>query len=121
MNGSTIVYNMGMEETQDSFGARVRNWLWLAGMFTMYLFDRLGVWVGSRVNVVVRESDLFLGTALFLIGFVGFESGRYCDGNSADYLSCTRPATYYFYDAPHTILIILGVFLVMMWVLRDRR
>ncbi len=121
MSGSTFVYNTGMEETRDSFGVRLRNRLWLAGMFVMYLMDRFGVWIGARVNLVVKEVDLFLGVALFIVGLLGFESGRYCDGNSADYLSCTRPATYYFYDAPHTILIILGIFLIMMWVLRDRR
>lgn len=110
-----------MEETHDTFWARVRNRLWLGGMFGMYLMDRFGVWIGARVSLIVKEIDLFLGIALFCVGLLGFESGRYCDGNSADYLSCTRPATYYFYDAPHTILIILGVFLIMMWVLRDRR
>lgn len=121
MGGPTFVYNRGMEETHDSFGARARNRLWLSGMFVMYLLDRLGVWIGMRANVIVRESDLFLGVALFLIGLLGFESGRYCDGNSADYLSCTRPATYYFYDAPHMMLIVLGVFLILVWFLRARR
>lgn len=90
-------------------------------MFIMYLIDRLGVWIGARANIIARESDLFLGTALFLIGFLGFESGRYCDGNSSDYLSCTRPATYYFYDATHITLVILGVFLIMVWFIRSRR
>ena len=110
-----------MDEQPVSFTDTVRNRLWLAGMFVMYLFDRLGVWIGVRASIIVRESDLFLGVAVFLVGLLGFESGRYCDGNSADYLSCTRPATYYFFDAPHTILIILGAFLVMVWFLRTRR
>ncbi len=110
-----------MEEQPVSFVARVRNRLWVMGMFVMYLLDRLVSWLGVRATIVARESDLFLGAALFLIGLLGFESGRYCDGNSADYLSCTRPATYYFYDAPHTILIVLGVFLILLWFVRARR
>ncbi len=109
-----------MEESQTFIG-RVRNRFWVMGMFIMYLLDRLVSWLGVRASIAARESDLFLGTALFLIGFFGFESGRYCDGNSSDYLSCTRPATYYFYDAPHTTLIVLGVFLILTWFVRARR
>lgn len=107
-----------MEEQSVSFIGRLRHRAWVAGMFIAYLFDRALLWAGVRAKVIAKESDLFLGTALFLIGLLGFESARYCDGNSADYLSCTRPATYYFYDAPHTILIVLGVVLILTWWVR---
>ena len=114
------VYNSRMEE-QKTLIQRVGTQLWVMGMFSMYILDRIVSWLGVRARIAATESDLFLGAALFLVGFFGFESGRFCDGNSADYLSCTRPATYYFYDAPHTILIVLGVFLILVWFVRNRR
>lgn len=115
------MYNGTMEEQPLSLVGRIRNQLWLTGMFCMYLLDRTVSWLGIRGAIAARESDLFLGAGLFIVGLFGFESARYCDGNSADYLSCTRPATYYFYDAPHTILIVLGVFLILVWFVRNRR
>lgn len=70
---------------------------------------------------VVREFDLFLGNALILIGLLSFESDKYCDGNTADYLSCTRPSTYYYFDYLDIALIILGSTLVIAWFLKQRR
>jgi hypothetical protein len=97
---------------------RLRHSLWIAWMFIAYLFDRAIVYLGARLSLVVKEIDLFAGAAFFIIGILGFESGRYCDGNSAEYLSCTRPATFYFYDAVHTALIVLGIFLIIVWFLK---
>ena len=70
---------------------------------------------------VVREFDLFLGNALLFIGLLSFESDKYCDGNTADYLSCTRPSTYYYFDALDIVLIVLGSTLVIAWFLKQRR
>ncbi len=70
---------------------------------------------------VVREFDLFLGNALLLIGLLSFESDKYCDGNTADYLSCTRPSTYYYFDWLDILLIIIGSTLIIAWFLKQRR
>ena len=72
-------------------------------------------------RIVRRESDIFLGTLLFLLGFLNFHSGRYCDGNTADYLSCTRPVTYYYYTWLEMILIILGVTCILLWFMKRER
>ncbi len=91
----------------------------------------LGYWAGSMldsalratasyIQTIVREFELFFGTALLLVGFLGFESDKYCDGNTADYLSCTRPATYYYFDTLDTVLIVLGVFFILLWCVRVR-
>jgi hypothetical protein len=72
--------------------------------------------------IVRRESDIFLGATLFSIGLLNFHSGKYCDGNAADYLSCTRPVTYYYYTWIEIGLVILGVYLILLWFLqRERR
>lgn len=68
--------------------------------------------------VVQRELQLFIGTTLLIIGVFGFSSGKYCDGNTSEYLSCTRPSTFYYYDGVHVILVILGVTLILLWLLR---
>ncbi len=71
-------------------------------------------------RIIAREKEIFLGAALTLIGALNFNSARYCDGNTADYLSCTRPATYYYFDAFDTTLIVLGVFFILIWCLKRR-
>lgn len=65
--------------------------------------------------IIKRESDLFLGALLTLLGVFGFHSGKYCDGNTADYLSCTRPTTFYYYGWLEIICIIVGVFFILLW------
>jgi len=74
----------------------------------------------EHVKIIKRNFGLFLGMALFMIGLFGFESGKYCDGNSADYLSCTRPSTFYFYDPLHIAFLVAGAVLVAVWFLRRR-
>ncbi len=91
--------------------------LWL---FADYLFDALLEALQHNVVIVRRELQLFLGSALVILGFFGFESGKYCDGNTADYLSCTRPSTYYFYDYVDLICLVFGVSLILLWVLKRR-
>jgi hypothetical protein len=69
---------------------------------------------------LLLETELFLGTALVAIGFLSFESDKYCDGNTADYLSCTRPSTYYYFDWLDIALIIAGIFFIFFWLLKTR-
>lgn len=91
----------------------IRIWKWFSFSVLTSFF--------KNYAVLRRESQLFLGASLFVIGFFGFESGKYCDGNTSEYLSCTRPSTYYYYDTLHIILIIVGVSLIMLWYLRRTR
>lgn len=84
--------------------------------------DHLLDWALRRLALIRAEFELFAGTALLAIGLLGFQSGKYCDGNTADYLSCTRPSTFYYYSAFDVALIVIGVFLVLSWFLsRSRR
>lgn len=91
--------------------------LWL---IADYLFDACIETLSGNASIVRKEIQLFLGSTLLIIGFFGFESGKYCDGNTADYLSCTRPSTYYYYDYLDLACLILGVTLILLWVLKRR-
>ena len=82
--------------------------------------DRLTDLAYDDARVIKREVQLFVGMAFLLVGFFHFKSGKYCDGNAADYLSCTRPSTYYYYGGLEIILLILGSFLVVLWFLKSR-
>lgn len=70
---------------------------------------------------VIREFDLFLGNALVVVGVLGFDSDKFCDGNTADYLSCTRPSTYYYFDWLDILLVMIGTTLIIAWFLKQRR
>ncbi len=85
------------------------------------LLDRLLDWAVERLALIRAEFELFVGAALLAVGLLGFQSGKYCDGNTADYLSCTRPSTFYYYSAFDVTLIVLGVFLVLFWMLSRAR
>ena len=74
----------------------------------------------DALRYILLETEIFLGTALLACGLLGFESDKYCDGNTADYLSCTRPSTYYYYDWIDTTLVVIGIFLILVWVLKTR-
>jgi hypothetical protein len=74
----------------------------------------------NTFRLILREFELFLGAALFIVGFFGFNSDKYCDGNTADYLSCTRPSTFYYFDWIDITLIVLGVFFMLAWHLKRR-
>ena len=80
--------------------------------------DRLLDAMEENWAIVRREKDLFFGSLLFLLGLLDFHSGKYCDGNTADYLSCTRPVTYYYYTWLEIILIIVGVFFILLWFMK---
>lgn len=70
---------------------------------------------------VWQHGRLFLGTALLTLGLLSFESGRYCDGNTADYYSCTRPTTYYEFPGWAILATILGLFFVVLWFLYQKK
>lgn len=91
--------------------------LWL---LADYVFDATLVSAGENMSIIRRESQIFLGSALLVIGILGFESGKYCDGNTANYLSCTRPATYYYYDFLDYACIIIGISLILLWLLKRK-
>lgn len=74
--------------------------------------------IGDQLRAIVREPALFLGAGLLLVGLMSFEVGRYCDGNTAQYLSCTRSAAYYYYDALDRTLVVLGAILLLGWFVR---
>lgn len=77
--------------------------------------------IGENIRIMRREGNLFFGAFFFLLGFFNWSSGKYCDGNTADYLSCTRPATYYYYGWFEISLIVLGVSLVLVWLVQNSK
>lgn len=83
-------------------------------------YDPLEEWVKASFSLMKHNGDLFIGAALSLIGILNFSSGKYCDGNTADYLSCTRPVTYYYYSGFDILIAVIGVFLLLIWFLRHR-
>ena len=70
--------------------------------------------------VIAREGELFFGVALTIAGLMGFSSSRFCDGNTADYLSCTRPTSYHYYGYFAIALAIIGAFFIILWFLKRR-
>jgi hypothetical protein len=80
------------------------------------LFD---FFVGA-LRTIARDAELFIGVALTLVGLLSFHSDKFCDGNTADYLSCTRPSTFYFYSPLDISIVVLGVFLVLVWMRRSK-
>lgn len=76
---------------------------------------------GDYVSLMWREAELFLGTGLLLTGLLNWSSGKYCDGNTADYLSCTNPTTYYYYGGLQIVLIIVGSFFLLFWYLKRNK
>jgi len=87
----------------------------------LYLVDLLIYGTLGNFNIIKNNINLFLGTFLFVFGLLNFQSGKYCDGNTSEYLSCTRPTTYYYYDGLDIAIIIIGLFLIMIWVLKKKR
>ncbi len=82
--------------------------------------DGIYDFVANSLATVAHDAGLFIGVALTLVGLFSIEADKFCDGNTADYLSCTRPSTYYFYSPLDITLIIAGVFLVLIWIRRGR-
>lgn len=109
---------IGYQHQHVSRWGRLRHSAWKN---IVHWFDRT-IDEGERdIKLMRQESDLFLGVLLFILGFLNFHSGRYCDGNTADYLSCTRPVTYYYFTWLEVILVVMGVFFIMLWFMKQRR
>jgi len=72
-------------------------------------------------RIVSREAELFFGVFFMIIGFLNFQNGKNCDGNTTDYLACTNPSTYYYYSAFEIALITIGIFLVILWYFKRER
>jgi hypothetical protein len=108
-----------VEEKLGIFG-KVRNTLKMVWLVLQYFFNRAVDALAKDILIIQREADLFLGSALLAVGLLGFESSRYCDGNVNDHISCTRPATYYYFNTWDIALIVLGVFFVLVWYFKSQ-
>ena len=73
------------------------------------------------LRTIGREKELFIGVALTVVGLLSFKSDKFCDGNTADYLSCTRPSAYHFYAPLDITIIVIGVFFILIWFLNRKR
>jgi hypothetical protein len=118
-----VRYNNGMDdisynETPTSDTRRGRGSFWQS---ILAVFDSAIDALAYDFAIIRREADIFLGSLLFLVGVLDFHSGKYCDGNTADYLSCTRPVTYYYYTWIEIILIILGITFILLWFMKRER
>ena len=113
-----------MEETQghsehgrESMLKRMARVTWLA---TYKLLDYVMDVLEDDWEIVLREADLFAGALLVILGLLNFQSSKYCDGNAADYLSCTQPTTYYYYNGLEVALVIIGVVFILLWFMKRR-
>jgi hypothetical protein len=86
-----------------------------------YLSSKLWDALVADARVVGEEANLFLGSLLFIVGLFNWSVGKYCDGNSSDYLSCTRPTVYYYYSAFEVVLMVVGASLVLVWLIERKR
>ncbi len=77
-------------------------------------------WMSVNVRIILHEIDLFIGTVLLTIGLFSFESDKYCDGNTSEYLACTRPSTFYYFSSLDILFITVGLFFILIWFLKDR-
>ncbi len=112
------------KQTPDGFVSgiwqKIKTLAQFAWLLFQHLFDRSLDALARDLVIVQREADLFLGAALSLVGLLGFESARYCDGNLNDYISCTRPATYYYFDTLDIVFIIFGLFFMLVWYFKHK-
>ncbi|MFZ2555212.1 MAG: hypothetical protein WAZ27_03825 [Minisyncoccia bacterium] len=109
-----------MDDAHAKRPGRIKTAVRFLSLLMHFLFDRLVAATTANTLLMLREIDLFLGTALLAIGFFSFESDKFCDGNTADYLSCTRPSTFYYFDTLDIFLIVVGIFFILLWVLKSR-
>jgi hypothetical protein len=110
-----------MEETEmyrENPPRGARRWGRIAWLTIEFVFNKIADALSEYFDIIKRESELFLGIALVLVGFLNFQNGKNCDGNTADYLTCTRPSTFYYYSWIEITVIIIGVFLVLLWLLK---
>ena len=99
---------------------KAKRWSWILWRLIVYALEYVADGIIEAWHVMRHDAGLFWGVGFTIIAIFGFSSGRYCDGNTAEYLSCTRPATYYFYDVWHVGLLVIGVFFILVWFLKVR-
>lgn len=92
-----------------------------AWLLLLWAIDRLVDLALVNGRIFAQEASLFIGVAVLSIGLLSFESAKYCDGNTAEYLSCTRPSTYYYFDALDIFLVIVGISCILLWWLKRKR
>ena len=113
-----------VEKTQEQHTAakgKVGTFISTTWVSIEYVSVRIAEALAENFRIIRSETNLFLGVTLFLLGLLNWSIGKFCDGNSADYLSCTRPTTYYYYGSFEIILILLGVVLVLIWLVKKRK
>ena len=114
-----------MEPTHQTFVQRVKRWflraVWISWAFILFIADKALESSIANVRIMWKEFDLFFGTALVIIGLFSFNTGRYCDGNSAEYLSCTRPSAYYYFNGFDILLLMLGIFFILLWFQKNKQ
>lgn len=72
----------------------------------------------EHIFLVRENAGLFFGIAFFLVGILDFSNGKYCDGNPADYYSCTNPSAYSYYSPLAIAFVIIGAFCIALWLLK---
>lgn len=80
-----------------------------------HLFDLAVDGLIDYARIIWREIELFAGVGLIALSLLNFENGKNCDGNTADYLSCTNPSTFYYYNWLEIGAVVIGVFLLLLW------
>ena len=92
----------------------------IAWLLIERVFDLVVDALIEYARIIWREIELFLGMALVSIALLNFENGKNCDGNTADYLSCTNPSTYYYYNWIEILAFVIGAFLLTLWYFRSK-
>lgn len=109
------------QEHQEEGGSRSRGILRAVWISIEYIAYHIAKAFGENLRTMRKEMNLFLGAALTVLGMLNWSTGKYCDGNTADYLSCTRPTAYYYYSWFSVTLVLIGVLLVLVWFVRNRK
>lgn len=100
---------------------RIRRTFRILWLLTLYGIDRLIGAAEEYLGIIRQEFEFFFGAAFLSLGLLGFDTARYCDGNTVDHLSCTRPAVYYYFGWLDITFVILGVFFLMFWYLKQKK
>lgn len=114
---------MTEERANEKHRGLARRVRWVAKVSWLILersFDLAADVFEDYVRVIRLELELFFGAALAIIGLLNFQNGKNCDGNTADYLACTHPSTYYYYNAFDVALVVFGVFLILIWLMKRK-
>jgi len=97
-----------------------RRALFVVQAVMLYGFDRMVEILATDISIIRKEGDLFFGVLLAAIGIFHFRSDKFCDGNTVDYLSCTRPSAFHYYGGLEITLIVVGIFFILLWFLKRR-